>query len=142
MYKNGLIRKVNFKIYDVTAWLTIEIHILLNISRSKRNQTIEFGQLIKYNIVNTVVEKNHTQNVAEKIFPALFLRNQNWVYLCINGLKFLCCMFSLYVNLRATKIYWNQAARPLNFTFSNAFLKNKKRSRTSLPASFFSWFLE
>ena len=77
MYKNGLIRKVNFKIYDVTAWLTIEIHILLNISRSKRNQTIEFGQLIKYNIVNTVVEKNHTQNVAEKIFPALFLRNQN-----------------------------------------------------------------
>ena len=77
MYKNGLIRKVNFKIYDVTAWLTIEIHILLNISRSKRNQTIEFGHLIKYNIVNTVVEKNHTQNVAEKIFPALFLRNQN-----------------------------------------------------------------
>ena len=77
MYKNGLIRKVNFKIYDVTAWLTIEIHILLNISRSKRNQTIEFGQLIKYNIVNAVVEKNHTQNVAEKIFPALFLRNQN-----------------------------------------------------------------
>ena len=67
MYKNSLIRKVNFKIYDVTAWLTIEIHILLNISRSKRNQTIEFGQLIKYNIVNTVVEKSYTKCGGENI---------------------------------------------------------------------------
>ena len=30
---------------------TIVMHILPNISRSKGNQTIKFGQLIEYNIV-------------------------------------------------------------------------------------------
>ena len=37
MQKNGLIRKI--VIYGVTTWLTIPIHILPNISRSKGNQT-------------------------------------------------------------------------------------------------------
>ena len=42
--------KVNFKIYDVTAWLqTIAIHILPDTSRSKSNQTMKLGQLIQYN---------------------------------------------------------------------------------------------
>ena len=39
--KNGLIRKVSFEIYHVTAWL--------NISGIKGNQTMKFGQLIEYN---------------------------------------------------------------------------------------------
>ena len=39
--------KVNFKIYGVTTWLTITIHILPNISRSKGNQAMKFDQLIK-----------------------------------------------------------------------------------------------
>ena len=48
--KKDLTRKVNFKIYDVTAWLTnnsITINILSNISLSKGNQTMKFGQLTK-----------------------------------------------------------------------------------------------
>ena len=40
--------KVNFKIHDVTIWLTITIHILPNISRSKDNQTMKIGQLTEY----------------------------------------------------------------------------------------------
>ena len=50
-----MIRKIsqkddfNFKIYDVTAWLTIVIHILPTISRSKGKKTMKFGQLIECN---------------------------------------------------------------------------------------------
>ena len=32
--------------------------------------------------------------------------------------------------------------RTFSFTFYKAFFKNKKRSETSLPASFFAWFLK
>ena len=53
-----------------TAWLekwkkpgkqTIAVHILPNISRSKGNQTIKFGQLIDHNISNIFFEKSHTK---------------------------------------------------------------------------------
>ena len=52
------------------------IYILPNISRSRSNQSIEFGQLIvpwliEYNI------RNITQNVAEKLAPDPFTKNQN-----------------------------------------------------------------
>ena len=36
---------------------TIVMHILPNISRSKGNQTIKFGQLIEYNMRNIFLEK-------------------------------------------------------------------------------------
>ena len=41
---------VNFKIYNVTTWLTnnYTIHILPNTSRRKGNQTMKFSQLIEY----------------------------------------------------------------------------------------------
>ena len=40
--------KINFKFYDVTAWLTIAIYIFL---------------------------ENHTQNVVDKLVPDTFLEN-------------------------------------------------------------------
>ena len=37
----------------------------------------------------SILLKNHTQNVLEKLFPDTFLKNQNWAYLSINNsLKF------------------------------------------------------
>ena len=36
---------------------TIAIHILFNISRSKDNQTMKFGQLIEYNKKNIFLQK-------------------------------------------------------------------------------------
>ena len=36
---------------------------------------MKFGQLIEYNMRNH--EKNHTQNVMEKLCPEPFLKNQN-----------------------------------------------------------------
>ena len=50
---------------------TITIHILSNISRSKSNQTMKFGQLMKYNKIFSI--KNHVENEAERLVPDLFL---------------------------------------------------------------------
>ena len=90
---------------------TIAIHILPNISRNKTNQTMKFGQLAEY--WEKFCLKNHTQNVVEKLFPDSFLKNQNWLYLWINSLKFytVCfyCMIS-WVLSKPLTIYWNQAA--------------------------------
>ena len=44
---------------------TISIHILPNISRSKGNQTMKFGQLIEYNMGNNFLEKSYTKCVGE-----------------------------------------------------------------------------
>ena len=51
-------------------------HILPNISRSKGNQTMKFGQLIECNII-IIFLKNHTQNEVEKLVPDPFLKLQN-----------------------------------------------------------------
>ena len=39
------------------GWQTIVIHILLNISQSKGNQTMTFGELIEYNKRNIFPQK-------------------------------------------------------------------------------------
>ena len=59
-YRNGLIKKANFKFYDVTAWLThiLLIHILFNISRGRDNETMKFGQLIECNMRDIFLEKS------------------------------------------------------------------------------------
>ena len=38
---------------------TIAIHILSNITRSKGNQAMKFGQLIEYNMRNIFLEKSY-----------------------------------------------------------------------------------
>ena len=62
---------VNFKFYGVTALLTILIHILPNISRSKGNQTIKFAQLIECKMRNIFLEKSYAKCGAETS-PRLF----------------------------------------------------------------------
>ena len=46
---------------------TIATYILLNISRSKGNQTMKFGKLIKYNMRNIFLEKAYTKYGGETI---------------------------------------------------------------------------
>ena len=43
------------------GYQTIVVHILPNISRSKDNQTMKFGQLIEYNMRNIFLEKSYTK---------------------------------------------------------------------------------
>ena len=52
---------------------TITIHILSNLSRSKSNQTMKFGQLLENNMKNIFLEKLY-KNVVEKLLPSLFLK--------------------------------------------------------------------
>ena len=55
-----------------TGQQIIAIHILPNISRSKCNQTMKFGQLIEYNVRNVFL-KDHTENDTVRLVPDLFL---------------------------------------------------------------------
>ena len=63
MYQNCLIKKArlisNF-MASQPGKQTIEINILPNISRSKSNQTMKFGQLIECNMRNIFLEKLYT----------------------------------------------------------------------------------
>ena len=55
-----------------TGLQIITIHILPNISRSKGNLTIKFGQIIKYSMRNIFVKKYAKHEIA-KLVPDLFL---------------------------------------------------------------------
>ena len=74
--------------------------------------------------------KNHTQNLVEKVFPDLILKYQNW------AMQFLLLKCQVVGNQNILKL----SCKPLAFTFYKAFLKNEKRPRTSLHASFCEWF--
>ena len=47
---------------------TIAIHILPNTSKSKGNQTMEFGQLTDYNMRNIFFETSYTKYGGEALF--------------------------------------------------------------------------
>ena len=49
------------------GYQTIAIHILPNISRSKGNHVMKFGQLIEYNMRNIFVKKSYTKCAGETI---------------------------------------------------------------------------
>ena len=110
--------KVNFKICDVTNLKqTIAIHVLPNISRSKSNQTMIFGQLIEYKMRNIFLE-NHTQNVMKKQtpFPKSYLKKIKIERICGSivqsfiQLNLIVCQFEGYRNLLKL------SCRPLAFT--------------------------
>ena len=65
---------INFKIYDTTDWTTNNYNqdILPDISRSKDNQTLKFGQLIRYR-VRIFFFKNHAENEVGRLVLDLFL---------------------------------------------------------------------
>ena len=74
-WKNGLIRKIRsiskFMISQAGEQ-TITIHISPNISRSKDNQTMKFGQLIEY-IKKIFFFKNHAESKPGRLVPDLIL---------------------------------------------------------------------
>ena len=65
LQKNDLIREIRLILKFMSSKSgkqIIIIHILLNISRSKDNQTMRFGQLIQYNIRNIFPKKKFTKS--------------------------------------------------------------------------------
>ena len=68
---------------------------MTNISRSKDNQAMKFGQLREHNTRNMIL-KNYAQNAIEILSPDPFLENQNRAYLWINILKFdTACLYGM-----------------------------------------------
>ena len=64
MEKNGLIRKLRLISTFMTSQpgkQTMATHIVNNISRSKGNQAMEFGQLIECNLRNVFLEISYTK---------------------------------------------------------------------------------
>ena len=79
MYKSGLIRNkrlISKLMMSQPGKQTIAIHILLNISRSKGNQAMKFGQLIEYSMSNIFLEKSYTK-CDEETIPRPFSKKQN-----------------------------------------------------------------
>ena len=69
MQENGLTRKLRL-ISNFYEKQIIAIHILPNISRSKGNQAMKFGQLLEYNMRNIF---KPAENQAGRLVPDLFL---------------------------------------------------------------------
>ena len=70
LQKDDLIRKIMLIskfVMSQPGKQTIAIHILPNISTSKGSQTMNFGQLIEYNMKNIFLEKSYTKCGGETI---------------------------------------------------------------------------
>ena len=97
--------KVNFKICDVTNLKqTIAIHVLPNISRSKSNQTMIFGQLIEYKMRNIFLEKSYTKCDGETT-PRPFSKKLKLSISLDQQSKVLYSLFLLHGKLKAFEIY-------------------------------------
>ena len=84
--------------------------------------------------------KNHPQYVVETIFPDLFLKSQNWLFLRINSPKFDTVCFNCMLIWVLSK--YGETTLQTTCFYLKAFLKSKRRFETSFPASFSAWFLK
>ena len=100
---------------------------------------MKLGNVIEYNTRN-IFFKDHTQNVAEKMFPEPFLKIQNSAYLWMHGIKFQ--FIFLVSQVEGYQIILKLSSRLLAFASYKIFYKSKMRSGTSLHAWFFAWFLK
>ena len=67
-----------------------------NISRSKANQTMKFGQLIWETLTGeTFFLKNHTQNVVIKLFAHCFLKSKLSISLNQHIKNFIVCFYCM-----------------------------------------------
>ena len=110
---------------------------------SQEAKAIRQWNLVNYKNITweTFLLKNHTQNGVEKLFPDPFLKNQNWVYLWINILKFYTVCFYFMPTWRLLK-YVETKLQTTFFYLIHSLLKNKKRSGTTFSSSFSAWFLK
>ena len=129
MYKNNLIRKIKAILKFMTSQpgqQTIAIHILPNISRRKRNQTMKFGQLIEYNIKNIFLERSYTK-CGWKTIPRLFPKNWK-LSISLNQWPIVLYSFFIVCQVKGYQSILKLSWRPLGFTSYKTFLKNIRTS--------------
>ena len=81
---------------------TIAIHIFTNISRTKANQAMKFGQLIEYDMRNIFLEKSCTKRGREFI-PRPFSKILKLTISLNQYSKVLYILFQLFAKLRTIK---------------------------------------
>ena len=105
--KNGLIRKIRLTSKFMTSQpgsQTIAIHIFSDISQSKGNQTMRFGQLIEYNKRNIFLEKlcgTWGREASSSLFIFLKELNMRWK-------QVICSLVSIYFDSPLLAIRWKQ----------------------------------
>ena len=82
------------------------MHILPNISRSKDNQTMKFGQLIEYNMRNFFLEKSYAKCDGETVPRPFSIKSK--LYLWINRVKFFTICFYCMPSSELSKIIGNK----------------------------------
>ena len=110
----------------------ITIHILPNISRSKGNKIMKFGQFI--NVTWKIpFSKNYTQNMVENLVPdKLFTISLDQQSEILSSLSLFYVQVESYQNI--LKLH--------AFNWYKDFLKNHKKSGNNLLESFSAWFLK
>ena len=78
----------------------------------------------------------HTQNMVEKLVPDPFIKKQNWKNLWNNSLKCFKVFFIVCLSRGLPKYIKTNVLTTCFYLIYHAFLKNKKKSRTSFPTSF------
>ena len=76
---------------------------MTNISRSKSNQAIKFGQLIEYNLRNIFLETSYTKCGTETI-PRPFLEKSKLSISVDQYFKVLYILFLLFAKLGLSKV--------------------------------------
>ena len=117
----------------------ITIHRLSNISRSKGNQAMKFGQLIEHSMKNIFLGKSYTKFDGGASPRPFYKKSKLNIRSTVRNVIILLLLYVL------VEIYENILKRswwPPVFTLYKAFLKNKKRSGTSLSVSICAWFLK
>ena len=88
-------------------------------------------------------DNNHISNNAEMIQKNCPIDHESWKHTAINAsFCFFSFFFFLHFQVEDYQNMLKQRCWPLTFSFYKAFLKNKRRSGTNLPASFSAWFLK
>ena len=98
--------KVNFRIYDVTTWLTNNCNTHTD-QRSNSNQGMAFDQLIEHNMKHFFFWKIIYTKCDGVIISRPFFKKSKLSIFWINILKFPTTCFLRYAKLRTIKTYWN-----------------------------------
>ena len=80
------------------------MQILTNISRSKGNQTMKYGQLIEYKTKNIFLEKSYTKCGGETI-PRTFCKKSKLSISLDQLCKVLDSLFLLTTKLKTIEVY-------------------------------------
>ena len=93
----------------------ILIHILSNVSRSKRNQAMILGQLMENNKRKIFLKKCYTKCDRETI-PKPFSNKSKLSISLGDQCKFLYSLFSLYIQVKSYQNIFKPNCGPLDFS--------------------------